>query len=309
MDGLASAFIANEFFNYIETQCSSIPIQYGENIEDILIHNYKLHKNCNLVFVDFSAKRDILLNLANKVNSILIIDHHKTAQADLKDIEQDAKNITCYFDMEHSGAVLTYMFFRENLQSENFLRIPLESRKLFDYIEDRDLWNWNLHKSEEISEYLKFKVKENDVEAFGELIQNFNFKEAELIGEILITQKKEAVSRKIKKVKDIKLCGINLCAINATENISEIGNEICKTYNKPALIYFMDNTNSVILSFRSLDSLSDVSKIATFFGGGGHRNACGASDISLSMLQSILDNEFANFNCNINKKQLKLNFE
>jgi hypothetical protein len=54
----------------------------------------------HVVMVDFSYKRDVLLKMAEKSAHILILDHHKTAEADLVDLPA---NVECVFDMNRSG--------------------------------------------------------------------------------------------------------------------------------------------------------------------------------------------------------------
>jgi oligoribonuclease NrnB/cAMP/cGMP phosphodiesterase (DHH superfamily) len=308
MDGLSSAFIASEYFNYFEESCECISVQYGENLIQKLIDLNCYYKEYNLIFVDFSAPREILKTMAENVKSIMIIDHHKTAQADLEGIEEEISNICVYFDMNHSGAVLTYIYFTEQFQGDRFIRLPAEANIYFDYIQDRDLWKWELPYSEEVSEFLRLKVIPNNVEEFGNLLRTIDINEAKKIGSILLESRNKQVSSKIKKTKLINICGIEFHSLNATENISEIGNEICKKYDRPALMYFITEAEEVVLSFRSMDHLPDVSTVAKFFGGGGHRNACGAGKLSISLLQSILNNEFHNFNLDSNKKQLMMEF-
>ena len=57
----------------------------------------------DVLMVDFSYKRPVLVQMAAKAKSILILDHHKTAQADLVDLPDNVQTI---FDMERSGAML-----------------------------------------------------------------------------------------------------------------------------------------------------------------------------------------------------------
>src|SRR5277367_4902796 len=59
-----------------------------------------------VVMVDFSYKRPVLLGMAKSAESILVIDHHKTAAEDLASLP--VPNIDAVFDMEHSGAILTW---------------------------------------------------------------------------------------------------------------------------------------------------------------------------------------------------------
>jgi oligoribonuclease NrnB/cAMP/cGMP phosphodiesterase (DHH superfamily) len=272
MDGLASAFIAKtvleEQYEDVEV-VEAIPVQYGE--EKILLGTHEkialdkpLTKDDDIYFVDFSLKRDLMIELSSQVNEIIVLDHHKTAKEELKGLEEELDNITIIFDMDKSGAGICFDYFCPNLEG-----------KIFDYIEDRDLWNWNLSYSKEISAAIKFYTKPNDLESFKETYNKFDDVDFANIGEILLKQQEIQVASKIKRVKEIKINDITFTALNATENISEIGNAICIEYNTPALVYFVTENNEVVCSLRSIDSLDDVSTVAKHFQGGGHRNACG----------------------------------
>ena len=59
----------------------------------------------DVAIVDFSYKRPVMIDLANKARSILVLDHHKTAQADLDGLSVECPNVTVEFDMNRSGAV------------------------------------------------------------------------------------------------------------------------------------------------------------------------------------------------------------
>lgn len=57
----------------------------------------------NILIVDFSFSESVTLNLIKNNKSLLIIDHHKTAEENLLNIPKENK----IFDMSHSGAYLT----------------------------------------------------------------------------------------------------------------------------------------------------------------------------------------------------------
>lgn len=307
MDGLSSAFIASEYYDWSQISHTCLPIQYGEDLYQILKEKDFLHGACTLVFVDFSTKRKEMLDLAKEVNNILIIDHHKTAQNDLLDIDKEVDNIELVFDMSQSGVMLTYYYYFDIAQGDKFLRMPPNAFSYFKYIQDRDLWKWEMDNSMEISEFLRFKVIPNNVEEFGELLRNINVDEAIKVGTTLVQARDKQVESKIKKVKRVVIGDIELMALNITENISEVGNAICKKYNCPALMYFITEQGEVVFSFRSMDHLADVSPIAKYFNGGGHRNACGAGNHSLETLWEILNNMFHDTKLNpIVKTQLEL---
>jgi hypothetical protein len=84
---------------------------------------------------DFSYSKEILLALKEKNRSITVIDHHKTAEDALKDLD------FCHFDMSHCGSVLSW-YYCNGLNKEP----PL----LLKYIEDQDLWKWQMPFAKEI---------------------------------------------------------------------------------------------------------------------------------------------------------------
>jgi uncharacterized protein len=257
MDGTASAFIAEKSLEDTKT----LAVNYGDEEKIFEL----ISKEDTVYFVDFSLKRDKMIMLSYHVNNIIVIDHHKTAQESLKGLENELENIEVIFDMNRSGAMLCFDYFSESHDL---------SPVIFEYIEDRDIWNWKLPKSEEVSEYLKFKVSTNDLDSFSEVYYDFNINQVSAIGSILLEQQNKTVLGKIKGVEDANILDIDLKVINATQHISEMGNAICLEYDKPALLYFIKDGNA-ICSLRSTDELVDVSTVAKHFGGGGHRNACG----------------------------------
>lgn len=79
----------------------------------------------------------------------VLLDHHKAAFEQIGDLP------FCVFDMKKSGAVMAWEYFHcsglaanyDNTSEESQRRIP----ELFRYILDRDLWQWKLPHSREIS--------------------------------------------------------------------------------------------------------------------------------------------------------------
>lgn len=111
---------------------------------------YQLAVDRPVYVVDFSYPREQLQKLrgaANQscwadfegVHALIVLDHHKTAQADLAGLPY------CTFDMERSGAGLTWDHFH-----------PDQPRPwIVDYVEDRDLWRFKLPSSEAISLFIR----------------------------------------------------------------------------------------------------------------------------------------------------------
>lgn len=76
----------------------------------------------DVIIVDFSYKRDVMIEMAEQAKSILILDHHKSAEADLKDLPA---NVSAHFDMTRSGAVMAWQHFHPtNDQSDGTVILP-----------------------------------------------------------------------------------------------------------------------------------------------------------------------------------------
>jgi uncharacterized protein len=65
-------------------------------------------------------------------NTVTIIDHHKSAIEDLTGLETQYDNYFKDFDLEHSGAMLTWLHFFPDVTPP----------RLIQHIEDRDLWRF-----------------------------------------------------------------------------------------------------------------------------------------------------------------------
>jgi len=281
MDGLASAFIAHSSFLEAEEEAEFYPMHYNEvnNVYDMPIA-----EEDHIYILDFSLPEKMIRELSCKVSEIYIIDHHKTAE---HLTQLNINNVDIIFDNEQSGAMLTFDFF--NLQKGTN---PLEP-ELFEYVQDRDLWKWELPGSKEVSAALALTVEKNNIKSFKDAYWQYqdNIDLFKRIGMIALKTQYKQVSEKVDKCFDIKLLGQHFKIINATENISELGNAICNKYEVPAIMFFYTSLDTVVISFRSLDHLTDVSVIAQQFDGGGHKMSSGAT-VPSSVLAQILSNKY-----------------
>jgi len=72
------------------------------------------------------------------------------------------------------------------------------------------------------------------------------------------------------------IAGYQVPVVNLSDNISEVGNALCKRFPEyPFSVSYCDRSDGQrSWSLRSIGDF-DVSDIAKKFGGGGHRNAAG----------------------------------
>jgi oligoribonuclease NrnB/cAMP/cGMP phosphodiesterase (DHH superfamily) len=129
-DGFCAAFIAKKKYPEAEV----IFLDHGADHTAVLEKCIKR----DVLMLDFSLRtREENDALAASTRSFCILDHHKSA----KEVLEGAPY--AIFDMSRSGAGLTW--------DELF---GGTRPWVVDFIEDRDLWNWRLHRSKQICAYL-----------------------------------------------------------------------------------------------------------------------------------------------------------
>ena len=279
MDGFAAAYTAWTKFGNDETVY--IPVQYGQPVPD-------LPNAENVFIVDFSYGAEVLCGLALQLESkghrLVVLDHHKSAKEDLENLNLGKSAI--YFDMNRSGAVMAWEFFHPGEQLPNLLR----------YVQDRDLWKWELPDSKAVSAYLQTEIDFKDL--------NKAFRDFDLLCESSIYNIKEQ-GRIILKYQDklIQQClahkhqqtfqtvqeGIEyihqIWSVNSPVLQSEIGNELAKEHGMGDVYYNVwDAVQVKMVARHSLRSIGDidVSVIAKSLGGGGHKHAAGFSSTILA---------------------------
>ncbi len=226
-------------------------------------------ENKNVLICDYSYKKTILLDLLEKVNKLLIIDHHKSAEKDLNEIEEKYK----IFDMHHSGAMLTWSYFFPDVES------PL----MIKYIEDRDIWTKKLPNTDDFASWfytLTLDFKEYDKYLDDNLLLEMIKTKGIAYGEFNNYLTQQAVDYSIPKFCKINNKYYFVAYVNSTVCKSDVGNKIFDkhVYCDFSAIYSISETNNnTSFSLRSTTQRADVSEIAFSLGGGGHSAASGCS--------------------------------
>jgi oligoribonuclease NrnB/cAMP/cGMP phosphodiesterase (DHH superfamily) len=229
----------------------------------------------HVLLVDFSYKRPVLMEMAAKAKSIVILDHHHTAAQDLFGfpepvpfIEWSSRGmcggqtgVSALFDMGRSGAGMAWDFFANGAARDPFI----------NYIEDRDLWRKLLPGGDEFTIALRsypqdFAVWDGLVDAGpdaliaeGKAIQRYYRARVEEL-------KRSAYSATLA---DVPIWIANVPYFAA----SEVAGELAE-HTGAAACYFEVGQGRWGYSLRSRGVI-DVSAIALKFGGGGHKAAAG----------------------------------
>ena len=245
LDGFGAAYAA---WTHFGDTAEYIPVSYGR--EPPFTDEYD-----DVIILDFSYTREVLLDIYNKVDSLLVIDHHKTAMEDLNNLD------FTIFDMGKSGCVLAWEYFNPG--------IPIP--KLLLHIQDMDLWKFDLLHTKEVCESL-LNLHQMDFNVWADLYVDDLITEGKAILTAFNTEVKKLLLRK----QALFLKGFGGLSCNATPKYaSELGNKLAIESGTFGLVYSWDGANEEWqCSLRSVGD-TDVSIIAKQFGGGGHKNASG----------------------------------
>ena len=295
-DGFCAAWVARRKLPTAEI----VHAYYGKEPPDV--------RGRDVVLIDFSYPRATLRAMRRACESLLVIDHHKSAAADLaEDTTRDAitsiagwsnlswerhcetvaldhlenaeDQIYTLFDMERSGAGLAWDFFS-----------PGEPRPwLVDYVEDRDLWRHALPFSEIINAYVGLlpfefatwsEVATRPMEAYCEA------------GSIALTKTEQYVAEASKNLRWCTVAGYRVPVVNAPQvDISELLDAVLTRQVPATAVIAQPDVPFAVGWWQRFDGLFqyslrsrgdfDVSEIAKQFGGGGHRNAAGFQSATL----------------------------
>lgn len=245
-DGFGAAYAAWKKF---QDDAVYMPVKHGEPLPEIA-------EGAPVYIIDFAYDRETLIDLAQR-HQVQVLDHHKTAQADLEGLE------FATFDMNQSGAVLAWNYFHPETS------LPL----LLEYVQDEDLWNWALPQSKEVCTALQLYPM--DFETWDQLEVETLKRE----GTVALRYKQSLIDRLLKRVEFHDIAGYSVPVVNTPLFASELGNQLCEAYPEAAFsASYSDFEGKRKWSLRSIGDF-DVSEICRQFGGGGHRNASGFSTI------------------------------
>jgi uncharacterized protein len=227
----------------------------------------------DVYIVDFSYPLKALAKLGMSSRTLVILDHHKTAQEALKDFPG------AIFDMNKSGAMLAWEYFHPDKQPP----------KLIEYVQDRDLWKKKFPETDIIAGALP--LLQGDMQRWDDAAMNNDCELHELYqnGLIIDQYKTIKVTEGLKAVKVLPYRGYKAGVRNYTDNASDMGEAIYNNLKADmAMTYFVDNDGVVTVSFRSKqEGGPDVGALAKELGGGGHKNASGAR-VDLDFLSNLL---------------------
>lgn len=246
----------------------------------------------DVILVDFCYPFEVLMPLALSARTVLVLDHHKTAEAELKEgstytgqqgtamvariegfqdpaavyisqVHSPCNGLVCaLFDTSRSGAGIAWDFFHLGKARPAFL----------DHVEDRDLWRFALQHTREICatvhsypytfEAWDALAAETAYSLYqqGLVLERGRGKE---VAEIVATAKRRLVIGHY----DVPVASLPHTLASDAGHLMGHGEPFAATY--------YDTSAHRVFSLRSRPHGIDVSEVAKLYGGGGHARAAG----------------------------------
>ena len=251
-------------------------VQYGQPFPlDLTM----LTKEDEIYILDFSYSRVILEQVNVLVGKLVVLDHHKTAEEELRGLPY------AIFDMSKSGALLGWEYFLPNEE------VP----KAVILANDWDLWTFEYPETKAFQAgVIKTNVGNNWKKWYQLCTDDFALANVIKEGYHILEQQDNLIAKYIRGKNNILVTtfrGLRVALYNYREYISEMAEAIYldKTLNVDFTWgYFFLADGKCIFNYRAPKSNSvDVSEIAKSFGGGGHEKSAGAS-LEFSKAAAIL---------------------
>lgn len=232
----------------------------------------------DILIVDFSYPADTLIGMAMPASSIVVLDHHQSAEKQLagfapfyghqgdvvralRTARGEVGNILVNFDQDRSGAMMAWQFAHPGRRAPDLLL----------YVQDRDLWRFELEDSREINAFIGSLDHEFDEwNKFGSLHKVGQIGEA-----ILRLQRKNLDALLDASTRTMRIGGHLVPVANVPFYMASDAGNVLAEGNPFAATYFDRADGQRQFSLRSDSGGANVSEIAKVYGGGGHKHAAG----------------------------------
>ncbi len=263
-DGFAAAWVVRLFFGAGNVDFHAA--DYGDPPPDV--------GGRDVIIVDFSYPRPVLDEMHGEADSLLILDHHESAAAELAGLpapagrgdwawhHRHADQPHALFDMQRSGCGITWDFF-----------FPGRPRPdLVTHIEDRDLWRF--HWSDTKAYYAGLMSHPFDFEVWDRVAGSVAGTAA-LIADgvpILRRHQRDVAEMTALTRRCLRIGGHVVPACNLPRSMGSDGANLLAEGEPFAAAYY-DVDGKRVISLRSVGLGLNVAAIAAQYGGGGHPTA------------------------------------
>jgi uncharacterized protein len=288
IDGINAIILAKQAFNNVDyVLCEAY------DVDDKFIELQSQHMEYDYIFItDLCLSPQLLSNIESSVlkHRIRIFDHHQNR---IEELDKLYDFVTIKIENERGKCCGTSLYY-QYLIDNNYLKPTTTLNKIVELTRKYDTWEWKIDNDTEacnltylfnvygINDYIKLML--NKVNK-----SKFSFTPLELNR---INEWKEVFNTKIKKTVDkIQYLKILDYSAGIVDTIYEYRNDVAEyvrnnKYDIDFLVLVFSDKDSI--SYRSIRESVDVSIVAKFYGGSGHK-AAASSVISNNDKNNIID--------------------
>jgi hypothetical protein len=219
-------------------------------------------KNKIVYIIDYTYDAPIVKKLIKDNIRVTAIDHHVS--------QRDATLLTekYLYDVHRSGATLAWNYFHPGKKMPMLLR----------YVEDRDIWKWNVPHSREM--LMLIDLAPFEFKAWSLLAKDIDDPRTRATylkkGALLDLQYRSLYEKLLPNAEPVKFAGHKIYALNCPYYFTDDLGHALAMKTKTFSLLWNESGGRIRCSLRSAGKV-DVSKIAKKYGGGGHRQASGFS--------------------------------
>lgn len=241
---------------------------------------YALCKGRHVIMVDFSYKRDKIEELQRFAKTIIILDHHKSAELELKGLPNIPKDwdpekyydtegfhpTYARFDMHKSGAMLAWEFVNPNV----------DPFALILRIEDNDLWRTPRRYEDSVIIQAALRSYPQDFRMWDVFMSEDGFEKLSQEGIAIRRYIEQKCAEIVQHAYLVALTGEIIPIVNCPYAwASEVAGALAENHEVGiGCAFFIRADRKVQFSLRSRGS-ANVREIAQKFSGGGHDKAAG----------------------------------
>ena len=250
LDGFGAAWAAHQTLG--GNNVKYLPAAYGQKTP-------AFRPGSRIFIMDFSYPRETMLELIRD-HQVTVLDHHESAQENIGDLPG------CHFEFQHSGAILAWQHFQPGQPPPEILR----------YVEDRDLWKFELPNSREVDAALRSFP--TDFETWNILNDTPTIvQELATLGKAILRNNQRMAEMICASTIMVEIRGHQTPTVNTPVLVSEACEMLLERH--PEAMFsaaYHDQDQRRKWSLRSRPGQNfDVSKVAQALGGGGHPHAAG----------------------------------
>lgn len=281
-DGFLSAYIAREFLksshDFVEVHTFILPETQQRIIPCV---------QCNfdeIFFVDVCPSIGLLENIRKNTSAkIVIIDHHVSNKSTIEHFNKVDGVETLYVTEGMSGASLTYKYFSEKYK----FTLSKDTTDIVQFFEDYDLWTKKYFNTKYLIQYF-YSLGPWRLNTFENFIHAFKTQEAFRLGRLLYEKEHLQIQEIARNYFYIDLLfaeqfyRVEACFTNGT-SASLLGEYLYSQKTTHGFVVLLNPSYNVLTktldlhcSLRASETcMVDMSEVARFYGGGGHKKAAG----------------------------------